>query len=79
MMRRRAVLLLAVALAGCKSLPDKPKAQTMYDFGPAAPTPTVTLPARPALLLPEVEVSGVLETTALLYRRGYEDAHQLRP
>lgn len=79
MMRRRAVLLLGAALAGCKSLPDKPKAQTMYDFGPAAPAPTVTAPPRPALLLPEVEVKGVLETTALLYRLGYEDPFQLRP
>lgn len=79
MMRRRAVLLLGAALAGCKSLPDKPKAQTMYDFGPAAPSPTVTVPQRPALLLPEVEAGGVLETSALLYRLGYEDPFQLRP
>ncbi|HEX7888925.1 MAG TPA: ABC-type transport auxiliary lipoprotein family protein [Ramlibacter sp.] len=79
MMRRRAVVLLGVALAGCKSLPDKPKAQTMYDFGPAAAAATATVPQRPALLLPEVEVSGVLETTALLYRLGYEDPYQLRP
>lgn len=72
-------LLLAAALAGCKALPDKPAQQTMYDFGPAAATPTATAPARPALLLPEVEVSGILDGTALLYRLAYEDPHQLRP
>jgi cholesterol transport system auxiliary component len=35
--------------------------------------------SRGALVLPEVEVTGILETPALLYRLGYEDAHQLRP
>ena len=72
-------LLLVAALAGCKALPDKPAQQTMYDFGPAPAAPTATAPARPALLLPEVEVSGILDGTALLYRLAYEDPHQLRP
>lgn len=78
---RSCALLLAVALAGCKALPDKPAQQTMYDFGgtTAAAPAVATAPARPPLLLPEVEASGVLETTSLLYRLGYEDAHQLRP
>jgi cholesterol transport system auxiliary component len=72
--------LLLAALAGCSALPDKPVRQTMYDFGPGAPVeagPTAT--GRGALLLPEVEASGVLETPSLLYRLGYEDLHQLRP
>jgi cholesterol transport system auxiliary component len=71
---------MPVVLAGCSALPSKPVRQTMYDFGPQATAPeAVTAPARPALVLPDVEVSGSLETTALLYRLGYEDANQLRP
>jgi cholesterol transport system auxiliary component len=70
--------LAAIALAGCKALPDKPVRQTMYDFGPSSPVETAAT-SRGALVLPEVEVTGILETPALLYRLGYEDAHQLRP
>lgn len=78
---KRALLALAaaLALAGCKSLPDKPAQQTMYDFGPGAPAQASAAGSRGALVLPEVEVSGVLETPALLYRLGYDDPHQLRP
>lgn len=78
-MRRRLVLLAVAALAGCKALPDKPVRQTMYDFGPVAPAPASSAPARAALVLPDVEVRGILETPALLYRLGYEDPNQLRP
>lgn len=70
--------LAALALAGCKALPDKPVRQTMYDFGPSTTAETAAT-SRGALVLPEVEVTGILETPALLYRLGYEDAHQLRP
>lgn len=79
MSRALPTLLLLALLAGCKALPDKPMRQTMYDFGPAAPAVASTAPALGALLLPEVEARGILETPALLYRLGYEDAHQLRP
>ena len=79
-MKRRALALLGVAvLAGCSALPDKPVRHTMYDLGPS---PTADAPApsnRPALVLPEVEADGILETTALLYRLGYEDPFKLRP
>ncbi len=81
-MRRLALLLLVLlaALAGCKALPDKPTRQTMYDFGPAAPYEGTVSAQRPALLLlPEVEVSGILETPALLYRLGYQNPHELLP
>jgi cholesterol transport system auxiliary component len=73
------LLLAPVALAGCKALPERPVRQTLYDFGlaPAASTAT-TAPMRPALILPEVEASGMLDTPSLLYRLGYEDPHQLR-
>lgn len=79
MKRRLLLAALPVALAACSALPEKPTRQTMYDFGPppAGTTPAAT--SRPALVLPEVEVEGVLETTALLYRLGYEDPFQLRP
>ena len=73
------MLLLGAALAGCKSLPSKPARQTMYDFGPAAPYEGTVSAQRPALLLPDVEVSGILETPALLYRLGYENPHELLP
>lgn len=81
-MRRMLPPLLALALlAGCQALPDKPVRQTLYDFGPIAPQAATVadMPARGALVLPEVEVSGILETPALLYRLGYDDPYQLRP
>jgi cholesterol transport system auxiliary component len=78
MIRALSALCILAALAGCKALPERPARQTMYDFGPA--TVEASSAAKPdALVLPEVEVAGVLETPALLYRLGYEDPHQLRP
>jgi len=79
MRRRASLVLLVAALAGCKSLPSKPQRQTMYDFGPVAPYEGTVSAQRPALLLPDVEVSGILETTAMLYRLGYENPHELLP
>jgi cholesterol transport system auxiliary component len=73
-----ALLVLAAALTACKALPEKPVRQTMYDFGPQPPLVQAVV-ARAALVLPEVEVRGILETPALLYRLGYEDANELRP
>jgi cholesterol transport system auxiliary component len=79
-MKRRGLMLLGVAaLAGCSALPDKPKGQVMYDFGPAPAGEAPVASNRPPLVLPEVETEGILETTALLYRLGYEDSFQLRP
>jgi cholesterol transport system auxiliary component len=79
-MRRRTLLpLLALGVAGCSALPSKPTRPTMYDLGPLAAEPSATAPARAALVLPDVEVSGVLETPALLYRLGYQDPNQLHP
>ncbi|MBL0425376.1 ABC-type transport auxiliary lipoprotein family protein [Ramlibacter alkalitolerans] len=79
-MKRRSVLALgALALAGCSALPSKPKRQTMYDFGPQASEAAGAAPTRAALVLPDVEVSGILETPALLYRLGYDDPNELRP
>lgn len=78
-MRRLVLAIFVLALAGCSALPDKPTRETLYDFGPVPAQPAANLPARAALVLPDVEAKGILETTALLYRLGYEDAHQLRP
>lgn len=73
------VLLLA-ALAACSALPDKPVREIMYDFGPALPpAASAAAPQATPLVLPDLEVSASLETSALLYRLGYADANQLRP
>lgn len=81
-MRRRGALmtlLLAAGLSGCSALPDKPVRQTLYDFGPAPSGGPAAAPPAQALLLPEVEATGLLETTALLYRLAYDDPFQSRP
>jgi cholesterol transport system auxiliary component len=76
-----AVILIAFALTGCSSLaPDKPVRPTMYDFGVAPPAPAASSQARqPAIVLADLEAAGALETSALLYRLQYADAHQLLP
>jgi cholesterol transport system auxiliary component len=80
MMRALLPLLLAALLAGCKALPDKPVQETMYDFGPSPAVPLEPgLPARPPLLLSDVQVGSVLEGTEMLYRLAYENPQELRP
>lgn len=72
--------LLLVLLAGCSSLVDKPVRATLYDFGPGQVTAaTAQQPTRPALVLADIDGSGALEGSAVLYRLGYADEHQLRP
>jgi cholesterol transport system auxiliary component len=83
MTRRLARLLLAFMvlgwLAGCAT-PDKPVRATLYDFGPGAVTPPpVAAQALPPLVLADIEASGALDGSSVLYRLGYADAHQLRP
>jgi cholesterol transport system auxiliary component len=71
------VFAVAGLLGGCAT-PDRPQRATLYDFGPSA----VAAPAAarlPPLVLAEVETSGALEGSAVLYRLGYADLHQLRP
>lgn len=71
----------AALLGACGSLPDKPQRATLYDFGPGPLQAAAASPApaaqRPALTLPEVEVTGRLDGTQLLYRLGYADAQVL--
>jgi cholesterol transport system auxiliary component len=70
----------AAALAGCAGIaPDKPARATLYDFGPGAVATASTTPAQPAIVLADIEASTALESSALLYRLGYADAHQLHP
>lgn len=74
-------LVVAAALAGCSAIPDKPVRATLYDFGPAVggnPGPARAA-SQPALVLADVETTGALDGSAVLYRLGYADDHQLRP
>ena len=77
-----AVLALAVLLAACSALPDKPVRPTLYDFGPGAVSAAAVPdgPVLPAIALEDITTSGgALDNTALLYRLAYQDAQQLRP
>lgn len=82
-MTRLTQLLMALAitagLAGCAT-PDKPVRAIRYDFGPG-PTEAQPAPQRglPSLVLADISTSGALDGSAVLYRLGYADAHQLRP
>jgi cholesterol transport system auxiliary component len=70
----------AAVLIGCAAVPDKQSRATQYDFGPGAVDPAAAPPAKlPALVLAEIESSTALDGSALLYRLGYADAHQLHP
>lgn len=84
MTRRVAVWVasaLAALLAGCSAIPDKPVRATLYDFGPvaSATVSTTAQPSLPALVMADIEAPGSLDGTAVLYRLGYADDHQLRP
>lgn len=71
--------LLAFGLAGCSSLaPDKPVRPTLYDLGPAPAAASAVAPDALPLVLSDVDVAGSIDSSALSYRLGYADAHQLR-
>lgn len=73
---------LALLLAGCGALPDKPQRATLYDFGPgpmAAQQASSTPTAQTMIALPEIEASPRLDGTQILYRLGYADANELKP
>ena len=77
---RVAAALALLVLAGC-SLPDKPTRPALYDFGPGAlaPKPQTRIAPLPPLALAEIDASGMLDSTAVVYRLGYADSNQLRP
>lgn len=77
---RVALLAAALALGGCGSLaPDKPVRATQYDFGPQPAAPAASAPSGAPLVLDDVDTSGSLDSSAILYRLAYSDSHQLRP
>lgn len=75
-----AAALALAALAGCAGLIDKPQRPALFDMGPLPPlTARVERPAPYfALVMPEIEASGALEGSAVLYRLAYTDDFQLR-
>jgi len=82
---RVAVLAMAASLllGACGALPDKPQRATLYDFGPGADSggglpEAASAAQRPAITLPEIDASGRLDGTQMLYRLGYADAQALR-
>lgn len=75
---------LALLIAGCGALPDKPVRAMLYDFGPGAAAATAAAAQPPAAALPtlalaEIESNTRLDGTQILYRLGYADANELRP
>lgn len=71
----------ALLMSACGALPDKPQRATLYDFGPgtlqaAAPAAASTA-QQSALVLADIDTSGRLESTQLLYRLAYADAQVL--
>lgn len=81
-----ASLGIALLVAGCGALPDKPARAKLYDFGPgvsAMATATAPAaapsPALPMLALAEIEANTRLDGTQILYRLGYADTNELRP
>ncbi|MGO4393889.1 ABC-type transport auxiliary lipoprotein family protein [Variovorax sp. M-6] len=78
-------LAVALLLAGCGALPDKPARAALYDFGPGSTAPAPAAAASPApralpmIALAEVDANSRLDGTQLLYRLGYADANELRP
>ena len=76
----KGVALLAVLVATGCATPDKPVRATLYDFGPGVTAAaTGSTPPLAPLLLADIEASGALDGSAMHYRLGYADAHQLRP
>jgi cholesterol transport system auxiliary component len=77
-----ALMLLVAGLEGCAGLaPDKPIRATLYDFGPGA-TAAQAAPQQPmlaSLVLTDIDASGSLDGSAVLYRLGYANPNELRP
>jgi cholesterol transport system auxiliary component len=73
-------LALAAGLAACSSVtPDKPVRAALYDFGPGPVSAPAPATAQASIVLPDLESSTALESSAVLYRLSYSDAHQLHP
>jgi cholesterol transport system auxiliary component len=72
-------LLVAGMLAACAA----PRASTplVYDFGPGATAQPASdrMAPLPPLVLADVQAPQALDSTAVLYRLNYSDAHVLQP
>ncbi|HWH73299.1 MAG TPA: ABC-type transport auxiliary lipoprotein family protein [Methylibium sp.] len=78
--RRLCAAGLALGVAACSSFaPDKPVRATLYDFGPGPVAAAAQRGTQPPIVLADLETPAALDTAALLYRLGYDDAHQLHP
>lgn len=79
-LRRLAAALSILLLAGCAGFVDRPVRPMLFDMGPLPPLspPVERSGTRPPLVLSEIDASGALEGSAVLYRLGYADDHQLR-
>ncbi|WP_332816196.1 ABC-type transport auxiliary lipoprotein family protein [Ramlibacter sp.] len=77
---RASAALALLLLAACAGIVDKPVRPTLFDMGPLPPitAPIERAGPRFALVVPEIDAAGALEGTAILYRLGYSDDHQLR-
>ena len=84
MIHLRSFALAAMAslalLAGCAGFIERPRRPAVFDLGPLPPpsSPAQRVQPRAPLLLPDIEASGALDGTPVLYRLGYADDHQLR-
>jgi cholesterol transport system auxiliary component len=76
--KRLVAIAVLAGLAACGTFPDKPVRATTYDFGPGHTGTPVPQPAMPALILAEITASGAADGSAVLYRLGYADPHELR-
>lgn len=83
MTRMRPSLLagaMLALLAGCSGFIDKPQRPVLFDMGPLPPlsAQSARSDALAPLVLPDIEASGALEGSPVLYRLAYSDDHQLR-
>lgn len=77
-------LAVALVLAACGALPDKPQRATLYDFGagqlPRSAAAATASPTRlPPMLLADIEAHARLDGAQILYRLAYSDVNELRP
>jgi cholesterol transport system auxiliary component len=72
------VPVIALAAAGCAA-PERPQRATLYDFGPGTAAAPASAATQSTIVLADLEASSGLDSSALLYRLGYADAHQLHP